>query len=85
MNFLTALLIVIAIFVLWYFFLFKKESLATPPYQNPVGGCNQDCNQGRDCVCFQESCDQTVAEYDKNREKVLASNATWPFPNGKKP
>jgi hypothetical protein len=78
----TALLIVAGIFALWYFFLFKKESLATPPYQDHVSGCNQDCNQGCDCVCFHESCDQTVKEFDATKINL---NATWPFPHGKQP
>ena len=66
----TALLIVAGIFGLWYFLLFKKELLAIPPYQNR---CNQDCNQGRDCVC------------DKPESTEINPQATWPFPHGPKP
>ena len=54
--------------------------MADPPYQPPVK-CNQDCNQGRDCDCFQQSCDMSVSEFDSK----LKPNATWPFPSGPKP
>jgi hypothetical protein len=43
--------------------------------------CNQDCNQGRDCDCFQRSCDLTVEEFDTQ----LNPKATWPFPVSTKP
>jgi hypothetical protein len=57
--------------------------MAVPPYQPPVKsvGCNGDCNQGRDCVCFQQSCDMSVQEFDTK----LNPQATWPFPHGDKP
>ena len=42
-----------------------------PPYQDSAR-CTQDCNQGRDCDCYQRSCDMTVKEYDN-----------WPFPRSK--
>ena len=32
--------------------------------------CNQNCDQGRECDCYQRSCDMTVKEFDAN----------WPFP-----
>lgn len=54
--------------------------MAVPPYQEPVK-CNQDCNQGRDCDCFQRSCDLTVEEFDTQ----LNPKATWPFPTSTKP
>lgn len=56
----------------------QEATMADPPYQTPVktSGCNGDCNQGRDCVCFQQSCDQSVQEFDSK----LNPKAAWPFP-----
>lgn len=50
--------------------------MAVPPYQPPVKTveCNRDCRQGRDCDCFQRSCDLSVAEF-KNQ-----APPNWPFP-----
>lgn len=42
------------------------------PYQDSQlvqCGCNHDCRQGRDCDCYERSCNMTVQEYDN-----------WPFP-----
>jgi len=50
------------IYLLWHWL---PQSLALPPYQNR---CNQDCNQGRNCVCDTQE---------------LNPQATWPFPHSK--
>lgn len=57
------------------------DSPAPPPYPPPVK-CSGDCNQGRDCDCFQRSCDMTVEEFDATK---LNPQATWPFPTSTKP
>jgi hypothetical protein len=54
-----------------------KVRLAIPPYQAPV--CTGDCAQGRNCTCFQQSCDMTVEEYDKRGKPIAA----WPFPRNR--
>lgn len=36
---------------------------ATP--STSVSQCNQHCRQGRDCDCYQRSCDMAAEEYDK--------------------
>lgn len=52
-----------------------KKHHVPEPYPAPVR-CNQNCRQGRDCDCFQRSCDMTVREYD-------LPNEHWPFPHPK--
>lgn len=79
----TILIIVVAAGFCCYLVYRWQESavdMAVPPYQEPVK-CNQDCRQGRDCDCFQQSCDMSVEEFDSK----LNPNATWPFPSGPKP
>lgn len=56
------------------------DNAAPPPYPSPVE-CNRDCRQGRDCDCFQRSCDQSVEEFDT----TLNPKAAWPFPTSTKP
>lgn len=67
------IVIVIALVAAWAFWVAYEVNKAGgyPPYQDSVQ-CNQNCNQGRDCDCYQRSCDMTVEEY-KN----------WPFPRSK--
>lgn len=77
------LLVVFAAFCCYLVYRWQEAivDMADPPYQSPVGKCTQDCRQGRDCTCFQQSCDQTVQEFDSK----LNPKATWPFPSGDKP
>lgn len=65
--------IVIAVWAVWVAYTVTQAG-GYPPYQDNMNKCNKDCNQGRNCDCYQRSCDMTVAEYD---------NKTWPFPKEK--
>jgi hypothetical protein len=71
-------IIVIASWAFWVAYVVNKEggyplSSNGEPTVKTVR-CNQNCNQGRDCDCFQRSCDMTVKEY----------YAHWPFPTANK-
>ena len=82
MTILTALFIfVLAAFACYLVWQWQQATPAPEPYPMPVT-CNQDCRQGRDCDCFQRSCDMSVAEFDGTK---LNPKATWPFPHGAKP
>ncbi len=65
------LLIIILLAAVCCWLVFKDQARALPPYQN--NPCDQDCNQGRTCVC------------DKPEATELNPKATWPFPHGPKP
>lgn len=67
-----AIIVVVAIWAVWVAYQINKAG-GYPPYQDSTVKCNQNCNQGRDCDCYQRSCDMTVQEYD----------AQWPFPKDK--
>lgn len=68
----TVAIIAIIAYLLAYFV--SREG-GYPPYQDSFK-CNHDCRQGRDCDCYQRSCDMSVQEYDK-------LHAAWPFPHNK--
>lgn len=68
-----AIAIIVAIWALWVAWEVNKNG-GYLPYKDSTTGCNQDCRQGRECDCYQRSCDMTVKEYD----------AQWPFPVEKK-
>jgi hypothetical protein len=69
------------------YLVWQWQGAAIPPYQAPLKSveCNQDCRQGRDCDCFQRSCDMTVEEFDGKLDTKLNPQAAWPFPTGSKP
>lgn len=79
----VGIIIVLTAFACYLVFKWQAAAMAIPPYQAPVKsvGCNGDCNQGRDCVCFQRSCDMSVQEFDT----PLNPKAAWPFPHEDKP
>lgn len=63
-------LAVTTIGIVWMWVECRSAPLAPPPY--PVPRCNQNCRQGRDCDCYERSCDMTPEQYDN-----------WPFPRTK--
>lgn len=63
---LAAIVAVWAVWVAWE----VNRAGGYPPYQD---SCTQDCCQGRNCDCYERSCDMAVSEYDAN----------WPFPRSK--
>lgn len=73
----------VALWAVWVAYEVTKNGI-NPQQPEPLklpevlvkNGCNQKCEQGRDCVCFQQSCDMTTKDYD---------NSKWPFPTDKKP
>ena len=65
--------IIVAVWAFWVAYEVNKEG-GYKMYKDTSVACNQNCNQGRDCDCFQRSCDMTVKEYD----------ARWPFPTANK-
>lgn len=62
-------MIIVAIWAVWVAYEVNKDKSYPLDTENKSAECNKDCRQGRDCDCFQRSCDLTVKEYD-----------TWPFP-----
>ena len=62
--------VVISLWAVWVAWEVSKAG-GYPPYQDSAR-CSQVCDQGRNCDCFQRSCDMTVQEYDN-----------WPFPRGR--
>ena len=65
-------MLVIAAWAGWVAYQVSKAG-GYPPYQDNTTKCNQDCRQGRNCDCYQLSCDMTAEEYA----------AQWPFPVNK--
>lgn len=59
----------------------KPEPLNVPEVLTS-SACTQKCRQGRDCTCFQQSCDMTTKDYDNPNWPFPAP---WPFPTDKKP
>lgn len=60
---------VIAVWAAWVAYEVSKAG-GYPPYQD---SCNQNCKQGRECECYERSCNMTAEEY----------NAQWPFPKAR--
>lgn len=73
---------VVAAYACFLVYNWQEKLEAPPPYATP-GKCTQNCNQGRDCTCFQQSCDQTVEEFSRPKPAMITPNAAWPFPTSK--
>lgn len=67
---------IVAVWAAWTAYEVNKAG-GYPPYQDNTMRCKQDCRQGRECDCYQRSCDMTVKEYKE-------ATAAWPFPVEKK-
>lgn len=63
---------IVALWAAWTAYEVNKAG-GYQPYKDNTSGCNQNCRQGRDCDCYERSCDMSVQEYD----------AQWPFPRSK--
>lgn len=78
-----AVIIVTAIFCCYLVYRWQEAVVGSAPEPYPVPvKCNQDCRQGRDCDCFQRSCDMSVEEFDGTK---MNPTAAWPFPTSRRP